>query len=160
MFVGKNTVSTVRNTRMRNKTEDWENGLASSAGTCKGIGPQQSDCGINFFIREFGQWAYSPNATNMMMKFLSLLRCAYLLHFEINQILTSKNHWRKFCRFSRSANLLSSPRYDPSELKASGMLDCLSLSRIKDAVVQHSDNGHEVFPHMRSLAKKTIEIYV
>ena len=27
-------------------------------------------------------------------------------------------------------------------------------------MVQHSDNGHEVFPHMRSLAKKqTIEIY-
>ena len=40
------------------------------------------------------------------------------------------------------------------------MLGYLSLSRIKDAMVQHSDNGHEVFPHMRSLAKKqTIEIY-
>ena len=41
------------------------------------------------------------------------------------------------------------------------MLGYLSLSRIKDAMVQHSDNGHEVFPHMRSLAKKqTTEILV
>ena len=68
MFVGKDTVSTIRNTRMRNKTEDWENGLASSARTCKRIGPQQSDCGINFFICEFGQWADAPNVTNINLK--------------------------------------------------------------------------------------------
>ena len=165
MFVGKDTVSTIRNTRMRNKTEDWENGLASSARTCKRIGPQQSDCGINFFICEFGQWATAPNATNIMIRFLSFLQSNYFLiwfhHFLTSTfwkhpIPTSKSHWRKFCRSSRWANLLFAPRCGPLESKASGMLGYLSLSRIKDAVAQHSDSGHEVCPHMRSLARKQI----
>ncbi len=52
MIVREDHVTGIGQTRMRQETESWKQGLTSTLATFKGVGPQYSNSSVKLFLSE------------------------------------------------------------------------------------------------------------